>query len=252
MPKCLAPPVFLPFPLLSTPYLSSLPNLHPYSSLPPPPMNYPLPNGHPHPPRIFNLEGTFLGFVGSDGRKVKSIILDVEQEEVVIKLPKELRSYMRSAVRVGDRLQCIGSSQIDFKAGVVKLQAYQVFFLSPRDLAATAPADPTATATEAAGPPRETAPLPLPKVATAKKPSHILVCRKSGCQKRGGRKMVTALEQILQTYNLQDQVEIRYTGCQKTCSKAPNLTVMPGKHRYQRVNPDDLSALIEEHFCEPE
>ncbi|MGD1943176.1 MAG: (2Fe-2S) ferredoxin domain-containing protein [Leptolyngbyaceae cyanobacterium] len=215
-------------------------------------MNYPLPNGHPHPPRIFNLEGTFLGFVGGDSRKVKSIILEVDQEEVVIKLPKELRTYMRSAVRVGDRLHCIGSSQIDFKAGVIKLQAYQVFFLSPPELATATPAEPTATATEAPCVPNEATPSPLPKVGSAKKPSHILVCRKSGCQKRGGRKMVAALEQILQTYNLQGQVEIRYTGCQKTCSKAPNLTVMPGKHRYQRVNPDDLSALIEEHFCEPE
>ncbi|MGF1458098.1 MAG: (2Fe-2S) ferredoxin domain-containing protein [Leptolyngbyaceae cyanobacterium] len=194
-------------------------------------------------PRMFVLEGTFLGFLGNDEHKPKSLILEVEQEQMAIKLPKELRGYARSTFKMGDRLRCIGSSQVDFKAGVIKLRAYQIFALPPA---------PTSVASDAvtALPP----PIPSqPAIATAAtKRSKILICRKSGCQKRGGRQIVAALEQVLHTYQLQDQVEIQPTGCQKRCSQAPNLTIMPGKYCYKNVNAKDLTALIEEHFCSPD
>ncbi|MEO1068082.1 MAG: (2Fe-2S) ferredoxin domain-containing protein [Cyanobacteria bacterium J06638_6] len=194
------------------------------------------------PPRLFNLEGTFLGFIGGDPRKPKSIVLGVEDEEIAIKLPKELRPSITRSVKVGDRLRCIGSTQVDFKAGVIKLKAYQVFFLPPSGPGATVPTIPAV--------PTETLVSHQPQTANAApKPAKILVCHKSGCQKRGGRRMVAALEEVLQNYQLQDLVEIRYTGCQKRCSKAPNLTIMPGKHRYDNINPKNLSALVEEHFC---
>jgi len=202
------------------------------------------------PPRMFNLEGIFLGFLGGDPRKPKSLLLGVDQEQIAIKLPKELRPSITRSVSLGDRLRCIGCSQIDFKAGVIKLKAYQIFFLPPLGDGPTGIPPSAVPADTAATPPCSRGNAPEPATATkAPKNSKILVCHKSGCQKRGGRKMVTALEQVLQEYQLQDQVEIRYTGCQKRCSKAPNLTVMPGKHRYDNLSPKDLSALIEEHFC---
>ncbi|MBE9140995.1 (2Fe-2S) ferredoxin domain-containing protein [Nodosilinea sp. LEGE 07088] len=197
------------------------------------------------PPRMFDLTGTFLGFVGGNSRKPKSVVLKVEDEQIVIKLPKELRPSITQSVTAGDRLRCIGSSQVDFKAGVIKLKAYQVFFLGSSEDGPEAPPDPAlTTAVELSLRQQEAV-----NIAPKQKSAQILVCHKSGCQKRGGRKMVTALEQVLQKYQLQDQVEIRYTGCQKRCSKAPNLTIMPGKHRYDNLNPHDISALIEEHFC---
>ncbi len=202
------------------------------------------------PPRMFSLEGTFLGFLGGDSKKPKSLVLDIDQEHIAIKLPKELRSsILRSAV-VGDRLRCIGCSQVDYKAGVIKLKAYQVVFLPPSADQPSAPppcatsADSTETLLCGGSQTADVAPA-----AKAPKNAKILVCHKSGCQKRGGRKMVAALEQVLQEYQLQDQIEIRYTGCQKRCSKAPNLTVMPGKHRYDKLSPKDLTALVQEHFC---
>ncbi|MEO1207929.1 MAG: (2Fe-2S) ferredoxin domain-containing protein [Cyanobacteria bacterium J06638_20] len=191
------------------------------------------------PPRLFNLEGTFLGFLGGEPKKPKSIVLEVDQEHISIQLPKELRAHAKSSLKVGDRLCCLGKSQVDFKAGIIKLKAYQVFFLAPTE--ATVP---TSASTSW--------PLPTsqsPCTSSQPKRSKILVCRKSGCQKRGGHKMVAALEKVLQDYQLQDQVEISYTGCQKRCSKAPTLTVMPGKHHYESINPRDLAAVVEEHFC---
>jgi (2Fe-2S) ferredoxin len=200
------------------------------------------------PPRLFNLEGTFLGFIGGDPRKPKSIVLGVEDEQIAIKLPKELRPSITRSVKVGDRLRCIGSTQVDFKAGIIKLKAYQVFFLGSSEDGPAAPTSPALTAAVELSLCQQQAANAAPKSGSKAKPAQILVCHKSGCQKRGGRKMVAVLEQVLETYQLQDQVEIRYTGCQKRCSKAPNMTIMPGKHRYDNLNPKDLPALIEEHF----
>ncbi|MEA5448109.1 (2Fe-2S) ferredoxin domain-containing protein [Leptolyngbya sp. CCNP1308] len=79
----------------------------------------------------------------------------------------------------------------------------------------------------------------------------IQVCRKSGCQKRGGQQLLVALEQALRDRNLQTQVEIQYTGCQKHCSDAPTFTVSPGHHRYSRVQPSRLPAILDRHLAAP-
>ncbi|PSN06724.1 hypothetical protein C7293_30865 [filamentous cyanobacterium CCT1] len=74
------------------------------------------------------------------------------------------------------------------------------------------------------------------------------MCRKSGCQKRGGQQLVVALKQALRDRNLQTQVEIQYTGCQKHCSDAPTFTVSSGHHRYSRVQPSRLPAILDRHL----
>jgi (2Fe-2S) ferredoxin len=202
------------------------------------------------PPRMFSLEGTFLGFLGGTSKKPKSLVLDVDREHIAIKLPKELRASIPRSAVVGDRMRCIGCSQVDFKAGVIKLKAYQIFFLPPSGGQLAAPPL-CATSAEVVEelPCGRSAAADQKPAAKAPKNAKILVCHKSGCKKRGNSQMVAALEQVLQDYQLQDQVEIHYTGCQKRCSKAPNLTVMPGKHRYDKLSPKDLNALVQEHFC---
>jgi (2Fe-2S) ferredoxin len=196
----------------------------------------------PHASRLFNLEGTLLDFLGGKPHKPKSLILDIEQEPIAIQLPKELRSHVQSYLQPGDRVSCIGFSAVDYKAGIIKLKASQVFCLS-RPVVAR-PASRVA----------ETAAAPCTAATSGQHPvtpeqGKILVCRKSGCQKRAGQAVVTAVEQALRDHQLQDQVKIQYTGCQKRCSKAPSLTIMPGKHRYSSLKPQHVAALIEEHFC---
>ncbi len=202
------------------------------------------------PPRMFILEGIFLGCLGKKTYKPKAIILEVEQEQLVIKLPKELRASLHEyQLQPGAQIRCIGRSQVDFKAGAIKLKAYQIFPLFP-------PSEDT--------PPCITPQTPIstivtsPRVSSGRRPAagqkraKVLVCRKSGCQKRGGRQLVSTLEKLLREHQLQDQVEIQYTGCQKRCSKAPTVTIMPGKHRYDRLNPQSLPTLVEQHFCRSE
>ncbi|NJN20478.1 MAG: (2Fe-2S) ferredoxin domain-containing protein [Leptolyngbya sp. RL_3_1] len=198
----------------------------------------------PPPSDAFNVEGTLLGFLGGEPGKPKAIRLEVkptveptieptvEPTSVVIKLPKGLRPYLGQSLQVGDRLRCAGIRQME---GKFKLKAHQVLFGAALSTRSPSPVSPPNPSQE--------------KPANAQKSGKILVCHKSGCQKRGGRKIIAALEELLLAHNLQDQVEIRYTGCQKRCSKAPTLTVMPGKQAYNRLTPPDLAALVEEHFC---
>ncbi|MEO0352229.1 MAG: (2Fe-2S) ferredoxin domain-containing protein [Cyanobacteria bacterium P01_A01_bin.15] len=188
------------------------------------------------PPYMFTLDGIFLGCLGKKPTKVNSIVLEVEQEQLVIQLPKELRATLGEYnLQPGSRIRCIGRSRVDFKAGAISLKAYQLFPLA------------------AAAPPAVAASPEPPVVSTgSKKRGKILVCRKSGCQKRGGRQLISTLETALQEYQLQGKVEIQYTGCQKRCSKAPTVTIMPGRHRYDRLSFKDVPALIKKHFTIPE
>lgn len=205
---------------------------------------------HSTPPWVFNLEGTVLRFCGKDPDRPKSFLLEVEQEQIPIQLPKFLRPSLRQQVHIGDRVNCIGRSQIDWTTGVIKLKAYRLFSLpSERQ---HAPHSVAAVATTLNTPVLHQSPHPQdsPK-SPSLKGAKILLCKKSGCQKRGGHQLGAALTQILQAHQLQDQVEIQYSGCQKCCSKAPSLTIMPGKHRYERLTLQSLPAIIEEHFCVP-
>lgn len=205
------------------------------------------------PPHMFILEGLFLGYLSPKKKKLKAIVLGVDQEQCVIKLPKEMRAAVQSyQLQPGERIRCIGRSRVDFKTGVIKLRAYQVLRLSPSDKDARFIPSPEAPAeaqiSTIVASPRVSA---MP-VSVKQKQAKILVCRKSGCQKRGGRQLVAVLEKLLQDHQLCEHVEIQYTGCQKRCSKAPTLTIMPGKHRYDSLALKSLPDLVEKHFCIPE
>ncbi|WOD40135.1 (2Fe-2S) ferredoxin domain-containing protein [Nodosilinea sp. E11] len=185
------------------------------------------------PPWMFNLDGTFLGFVEADPIKVKTICLEVDGEVLAIKLRKEVRALLRSRLQPGDYLRCIGRSELD--GDIIKLKAYQVFtLLPPLPKTCTLPSPVTPSTQQSATQPARTL--------------KIRMCRKSGCQKRGGKQLAEALGQALRDRNLHTQVEIQYTGCQKHCSEAPTFTVDPGHHRYSRVQPSRLPAILDRHF----
>ncbi len=200
------------------------------------------------PPHMFILEGIFLGYLGPKKKKAKAIVLEVDQEQCVIKLPKEVRLALQSyQLKPGEPIRCIGRSRVDLKTGVIKLRAYQVLRLPPYREDARLIAPPNTPISTIVTSPRVSAMA----ASIEQKQAKILVCRKTGCQKRGGKQLTATLEKLLREYQLQDQVEIQYTGCQKRCSKAPTLTIMPGKHRYDRLNLQNVSSLVEKHFVSP-
>lgn len=181
-------------------------------------------------PWMFNVEGIFLGLLGEPPEKVTAIAVEVDQEEMAIALPKKLQCAVKDAVRrhtlqLGDRVRCIGRSQLNFSAGVIQLKAYCLFTDTRQTQQAIEP-------------------------QPVRKKDKIMVCHKSGCKKRGGRQLVATLERTLREQHLEDRVDIQYTGCQKRCSKAPGLVIMPGKHRYDGLSPKDVPALIKKHFLQ--
>lgn len=182
----------------------------------------------------FNIEGRFLGF-GYDGSKLKYLKVGLATEHFQIKLPKTLRGLLPCNLTPEAPIQVSGIGQLDALKGVLKLKAHEVHSLGTT----TAPLTPRATIQSACS-------LEAPhKPETRVK---ILLCHKSGCQKRGSKQLSQVLEETLRDRHLHGQVEIQYTGCQKRCSSAPNVTFMPGKHHYSKVNPSKLFSLIDKHL----
>ena len=78
-------------------------------------------------PWIFNLDGNFLGISTDASGHERYIVLEVDDEPLSIKYPKQLCDRLKTQLKPGDRIQCIGRSQLDFLSKVVKLEAYQVW-----------------------------------------------------------------------------------------------------------------------------
>jgi (2Fe-2S) ferredoxin len=209
-------------------------------------------NGKPAIPWVFNVEGTFLGLLGEPPEHVTAIVLDVDQEKMAIALPDHLcnavkHSVRRRTLRLGDRVRCIGRSRLDFPAGVIQLKAYCLFTdTQQRARQLNTVEEQNLLVKESSPPLSQSASTVL--IDPNQQRGKIMVCHKSGCRKRGGRQLVEALERTLREKQLEAQVEIQYTGCQKCCSKAPGLTIMPGRHRYDGLSPADVPNLLDKHF----
>ncbi|WP_404784480.1 (2Fe-2S) ferredoxin domain-containing protein [Altericista sp. CCNU0014] len=183
----------------------------------------------------FNIEGRFLGFA-AEGHKLKYLNVGLAAENFQVKLPKHLRLTLRAGLALEDPIQVTGQGEFDPSKGTLKLKANEV-----RLRASAMPSQPL---------PAIAAPAHCALVNDAVPTSRLKIqlCHKSGCQKRGGRALDRVLEKALRDRNLCDRVDIQYTGCQKRCSTAPSLMVMPGKHLYNKVEPHHVPELIAKHF----
>ncbi|NJL39469.1 MAG: hypothetical protein HC899_24035 [Leptolyngbyaceae cyanobacterium SM1_4_3] len=135
----------------------------------------------------FQVEGRFLGLILKDGYKPKAILLATAMGEYPIKLAKEIRFTLPKTLTPGEWVRVTGVQKLDYKAGTVKLKAYQVVSVAPSQAAIAIP-------------PRESNPaaqpsMPAPSANSASKNSCILVCQKSDCCKRGWSGGSQALEQ---------------------------------------------------------
>ncbi|MEM6597195.1 MAG: (2Fe-2S) ferredoxin domain-containing protein [Cyanobacteria bacterium P01_C01_bin.69] len=228
----------------------------------------------PSIPWMFNLEGTFLGLLGEPPEKVTAIALEVDQERICIELPENLRNAVKHAVRrhtlrLGDRVSCIGRSRLNFSASIIQLKAYCLFtdrqssrspLFNTHSFNNTQPQNLHSQNFHQKDNQRDKLPtFSQPPAAISLDPNSpqdkirgkIMVCHKSGCKKRGGKQLVAALEKAIRERHLENIVELQYTGCQKQCSRAPGLMIMPGNYRYSRINPVEVPALLEKHFPQP-
>lgn len=169
-------------------------------------------------------------------KKLKYIKLVAEHGKYWIKVPQKLREKIAS-LNCGCQLEISGTSKPNSKTGKTKYKA-KTIVLIPQDRETTAEVKTKTVAL-----------LPVFE-RQLKSKAKVLICQKSNCWKKGGKKVCEELETILGDRGLIGQLEIKKTGCLKQCKKAPALVMMPDKARYNRVKPKQVSALVEKHLIE--
>jgi NADH:ubiquinone oxidoreductase subunit E len=185
----------------------------------------------------FRLEGRFIDFVIKDGYKLKGLTLATYEGECYVKLAKHLRATFDWRLPPGTWLQVVGQKKYDHKSGTVTLKAEHV-------MAARSEMGRVQTITSR----QQTPVIDHAKAKPAKTKTTILVCQKPDCMKRGGKALCQALEASLSDRGLEDQVNIKGTGCMKNCKAGPNL-VMPDKTRYSRIQASQVPAIMDRHFA---
>lgn len=78
--------------------------------------------------------------------------------------------------------------------------------------------------------------------------ANLLICAGTGCVASGSLKVRDALAEELKKQNLQDEIKIVLTGCNGFCAQGPLMVVYPEGIFYQRLKPENIPFLVEEHF----
>ncbi len=80
-------------------------------------------------------------------------------------------------------------------------------------------------------------------------PQHrwIAVCMGTGCSSSESTRVRESLRQELAKQGLEDEVEVRRTGCFGFCEQGPILVVYPDETFYTQVKPRNAKKIIEEH-----
>ena len=78
--------------------------------------------------------------------------------------------------------------------------------------------------------------------------THLLVCAGTGCVAAGSFEIKKALEKEIQRRELHNEVAIVTTGCNGFCERGPIVVVQPDGIFYQRLKPQDVPLLVEEHL----
>ncbi|MBD2138734.1 (2Fe-2S) ferredoxin domain-containing protein [Anabaena sp. FACHB-1237] len=168
-----------------------------------------------------NIEGQFLGFVGSKPERYKHLQLAIPAGNIKIKIPKDLRCSLVSALVPGEQIRINAISQLNPRNNKLKLQAYQIHPVGF---------------------------CPLQNRISPNQEAKIMVCQKSGCMKKGGQGLLSDLEKTLCDRGLLHKVKIEHTDCQKRCGSAPNCVLKVGKKQYKKMHPESIASLLENHF----
>ncbi|MEB3247981.1 MAG: (2Fe-2S) ferredoxin domain-containing protein [Merismopediaceae bacterium] len=165
---------------------------------------------------LFILEGEFLGFIWQ-GKKCKFLQIATPEKELILTISKKARKNLPSDLESYQMIQIIGKSKLTAKTGKNDLKVLQI-----NPLIASK----------------------VPHLAPVPNKVKLLICQKSGCQKKGSQKQRQAIEQNLEARGLAQSVIIQETGCLGKCSMAPNIVLMPGKQRLSGMKPDAIADLL--------
>ncbi len=76
----------------------------------------------------------------------------------------------------------------------------------------------------------------------------LMVCAGTGCVSAGSLKIKEAIEDELKKRSLEKEIGIVLTGCNGLCAGGPVIAVYPDEIFYQKLRPEDIPHLVEEHF----
>ena len=78
--------------------------------------------------------------------------------------------------------------------------------------------------------------------------THVLLCAGTSCVSGGCNKVKAVLDAELERQNLTDEIRVVETGCNGFCAVGPIMVVYPEGIFYQKLTPQDIPLLVEEHF----
>lgn len=189
----------------------------------------------------FCLEGQFLGFA-QEGYKIKSLHLAIADTVLQIKLAKTARTTVQEMPLPGDWVKVHGTQKFKPEERQIKLKAERLTRVLECLLSDSPHGGLNSDRPTSFPPTPDEFSLQRPAPTAKQQQLKILVCQKSDCQKKGGRRQQAALQEVLCDRGLNHQVAVVKTGCLGKCSMAPNLVLMPGK---QRLSGMALDAIVE-------
>lgn len=169
----------------------------------------------------FEIEGDYVGIVK------KYLYLITDGKRVLLKLPKTLRQNFDSLAKM-TRIRLSGSIKLNMQNSRLKLH--------PDNISAIAFHHPSGEI-RSCSTTNNTKQSPCSPSLSSHLNAKIMICQKSGCRKRGGKKLLSQLQQTLQAEGLHKQVKIQTTGCQKQCKQAPSCILKVGKNKYHQIRP---------------
>lgn len=177
-----------------------------------------------------------LNKIASKKGKIKYLKLTTDEGNYWLKVTKDIREDLDRQLSKGSQLKVAGEQKKYLKTGKTSYKATTVQLIS----GAT---EKQATAIKE----QEVSLLPIFK-QTRKSKAKVLVCQKSNCWKKGGKKVYAELAMVLSDRNLDALIPIKKTGCLGRCKKAPNIVMLPDKARYSQVKPKQIPSLVAKHL----
>lgn len=171
----------------------------------------------------FNFVGRLEDLLVDTKGRVKYLYLSTLEADYSIEVAKEPKNILSEHLKPGCFLKVLGMRKCKPHKEEVKYKAYRIELLSEKSF------------------PKK------PNITTANSTAKVLVCQGSSCCQKGGRAICASLQSQLQAKGLTEDVKIVTTGCLKQCKQAP-IVIMPGRNKYIKVQPQELSSLIKEHF----
>ncbi|MGD8388211.1 MAG: FAD-dependent oxidoreductase [Desulfobacteraceae bacterium] len=75
--------------------------------------------------------------------------------------------------------------------------------------------------------------------------TRVNICM-TGCRAHGAAEVRSAIQEEISVKGLEEEVEVRSTGCHGFCAKAPVLSIEPQGVQYEEVTPEDAPEIVRE------